>query len=83
MVNAWLQSQLPYAMTMEKGSHNILPFNNTTRIVLPHVYLNRVAYSNWEVYVRDSLRNDCNVNEGTVEYFESLLESARAVADVA
>ena len=57
-MNIWLEDSNMYAMTPEKGSHNVIPFNNTYRTVLPCVYLNRLVHHNWEVYIRDSLRND-------------------------
>ena len=55
-MNTWVEDQCMYAMTLEKGSHNVLPFSNTYRTVLPSVYLNRLVHHNWEVYVRDSLK---------------------------
>ena len=60
-MNTWIEDQCMYAMTLEKGSHNLIPFNNTYRTVLPRLYLNRLVHYNWEVYVRDSLANDYNI----------------------
>ena len=68
-------------MTLEKGSHNVLPFSNTYRTVLPSVYLNRLVHHNWEVYIRDSLRNDYNMDESVVDCFESYLSFTKPLID--
>ena len=56
-MNTWIEDQCIYALTLGKGSHNLIPFNNTYRTVLSRLYLNRLVLYNWEVYVRDSLAN--------------------------
>ena len=37
-VKCHLEGELIYALTMEKGSHNLIPFSHT-RIVIPQLYL--------------------------------------------
>ena len=81
VMNTWVEDQCMYAMTLEKGSHNLLPFSNTYRTVLPSVYLNRLVHHNWEVYIRDSLRNDYNMDESVVDRLESYLRFTKSSID--
>ena len=80
-MNTWIENQCMYAMTLEKGSHNLLPFGNTYRTVLPRLYLNRLVHLNWEVYVRDSLMNDYNTCKSITDHLESYLRITKSTSD--
>ena len=81
-MNTWMEDQCMYALTLEKGSHNLIPFNTTYRTVLPRLYLNRLVHYNWEVYVKDSLANDHNICKNVTECFESYLRITKPTLDL-
>ena len=64
-VNYYLERELICALTMENGSHNLIPFSHT-RMVLPQIYLSRIFNENWYTYVNDSLANTIGISTNTI-----------------
>ena len=63
-----LEGELIYALTMKKGSHNLIPFSHT-RMVIPQIYLSHVFNENWYTYVNDSLANTMGISTSTIQQF--------------
>ena len=70
-VNYHLEGKLIYALTMEKGSHNLIPFSHT-RMVIPQIYLSHVFNENWYTYVNDSLANTKGMSTNIIEKFKEI-----------
>ena len=70
-VKFYLEGELIYALTMEKGSHNLIPFSHT-RMVIPQIYLNHVYNENWYTYVNDSLANIMGISTSTIQQFRKI-----------
>ena len=60
-----LEGELIYALTMEKGSHNLIHFSHT-RMVIPQIYLSHVYNENWYPYVNDLLANTMGISTSTI-----------------
>ena len=63
-----LEGELIYAITMEKGSHNLIPLSHT-RMVIPQIYLSHIYNENWYTYVNDSLANTMGISTSTIWQF--------------
>ena len=66
-----LEGELIYALTMEKGSHNLIPFSHT-KMVIPQIYLSHVYNENWYTYVNDSLANTMGISTSTILQFRKI-----------
>ena len=71
-----LEGELIYALTMEKGSHNLIPFSHT-RMVIPQLYLSRVYNENWYTYVNDSLANTMGISTSTIQQFRKIFAEVK------
>ena len=73
-MNRCLNRLLNYALMLEHGSHNLLPFSSTGHKIYPGTFLNRIEHENWKVYIQDSLANNINISKETLTVFQQLLK---------
>ena len=75
-VNYHLEGKLIYALTMENGSHNLIPFSHT-RMVLPQIFLSRAFNENWYTYVNNSLANTLGISTDIIQQFKDIFTIVR------
>ena len=77
-INMWLSRLLTYALMVEHGSHNLLPFSSTNCKTYPEIFLKKIEHENWKVYIQDSPGNNHNISKETLTMFQQLLEFTTA-----